>query len=81
MEESKRLHAEQRRKAELFDLKVESEVLRIRKATETISRSACMKAAKQFYINNGYTNFVSLSMFNVLTGTSGRGRTLLIVQL
>jgi hypothetical protein len=55
MEELKRLHAkEQRRREELFALNVESEVLRIKQAKETISRDACIEQAKQFYIHNGY---------------------------
>lgn len=71
MEELKRLHdEEQRRKAELFALNVESEVLQIRKAKETISRDACMEQAKQFYINNGYFSPYLASCCTLITATN-----------
>lgn len=64
MEELKRLRAEEeRRKAEEFALKVETDVLRIKTAKTTISRPACMEAAKQFYILRGYSeNLWSFSL-------------------
>lgn len=70
MEELKRLHAEEKmRKAELFALNVESEVLRIKQAKETILRAGCIEQAKQFYIQNGYFSPYLASCSTLITAT------------